>query len=497
MTLCHLTVTQLRAGLEKGDFSCLEVTRAFLNAMEAHQKLNCYITPTPEKAEAMAQISDARYQKKEARALEGIPLAYKDLFCTAGVRTTAASRILDSFIPTYESTVTEKLENEGIVMLGKLNHDEFAMGSTGSNSYFGQTINPWRKETHPEHDLVPGGSSSGSAASVAAGLCAASLGTDTGGSIRQPAAFCGVVGLKPSYGRCSRRGVIAFASSLDQAGPITRSVEDAAHILKAMAGHDAMDMTSSRLPVPDYPASLMKNAKGIKIGIPKEYNAEGMPDSISNLWKKSALWLQENGAEIIDISLPHTRYALPAYYIIATAEASSNLSRYDGVRYGLREKGDCLEDMYEKTRSAGFGREVKRRILMGTYALSAGYYDAYYLHAQKIRAKIIEDFQSAWTQCDCILAPVTPGSAFPIDEDFDDPIKLYLGDIFTVPASLAGLAGLAIPVGKDDEGLPLGMQILAKPFNESTLFCVGRVLEEAAGFISYLEDKNNKGNENG
>jgi aspartyl-tRNA(Asn)/glutamyl-tRNA(Gln) amidotransferase subunit A len=431
----------------------------------------------------MAAASDARLAKGEGRALDGIPLAIKDLFCTKGVLTTASSHILDGFTPPYESTVTEKLWAAGAVMLGKTNMDEFAMGSSTTSSYYGPTENPWRRQGD-NRPLVPGGSSGGSAAAVAAHAALGATGTDTGGSIRQPASFCGIVGLKPTYGRCSRWGVVAFASSLDHPGPMTRTVRDAAMMLGAMAGHDPRDSTSAPLPVPDYEAALTGDIRGLKIGIPKEYRIDGMAAEIEGLWQAGIAWLKDAGAEPVEISLPMTKYALPAYYVIAPAEASSNLARYDGVKFGLRVEGDSLDDMYEKTRAAGFGAEVRRRVLIGTYVLSAGYYDAYYLKAQRVRTLIARDFAAALERCDCILAPTAPSAAFAIGEKADDPVAMYLNDVFTVPADLAGLPAISVPAGLSD-GLPLGLQIIGRAFDEAMVLRVGQVLETAAAFTHF------------
>ncbi|MCA1489831.1 Asp-tRNA(Asn)/Glu-tRNA(Gln) amidotransferase subunit GatA [Ensifer sp. NBAIM29] len=482
--LTSLTIAEARAKLSAREITAVELTDAYIAAIEAaNETINAYVDVTPEKAREMARASDARIAAGQAGALEGIPLGIKDLFATEGVHTQACSHILDGFKPRYESTVTQNLWNDGAVLLGKLNMDEFAMGSSNESSYYGPVKNPWRAKGS-NLDLVPGGSSGGSAAAVAAHLCAGATATDTGGSIRQPAAFTGTVGIKPTYGRCSRFGIVAFASSLDQAGPIARDVRDAAILLKSMASVDPKDTTSVDLPVPDYEASVGQSIKGMKIGIPKEYRVEGMPDEIEALWQQGIAWLKDAGAEIVDISLPHTQYALPAYYIVAPAEASSNLARYDGVRYGLRVDGKDIVDMYEKTRAAGFGREVKRRIMIGTYVLSAGYYDAYYLRAQKVRTLIKRDFELAFQAgVDAILTPATPSSAFGIaDEDLAaDPVKMYLNDIFTVTVNMAGLPGIAVPGGLDHKGLPLGLQVIGKPFEEETLFKTAHVIEQAAG----------------
>ncbi len=485
--LAGLTLTQARDGLEKGDFSSAELTETCIAAVEAARPLNAMITETPEKALEMARASDDRRAKGEAGVLDGVPLAIKDLFCTDGVLTTAASHILDGFEPPYESTVTANLWRAGAVMLGKANLDEFAMGSSNTTSFYGPVENPWRRTMGDgegdNRKLVPGGSSGGSAAIVAARAAPASIGTDTGGSIRQPAAFCGLVGLKPTYGRCSRWGIVAFASSLDQAGPITRTVRDAALMLRAMAGHDPKDSTSAPLDVPDFAAAMTGDIRGLKIGIPAEYRVDGMSPEIDGLWQQGIDWLKAAGAEPVEISLPHTKYALPTYYIVAPAEASSNLARYDGVRFGLREGGDRdLTGMYEETRGAGFGREVRRRVLIGTYVLSAGYYDAYYLKAQKMRTLIANDFKAAFETVDAILAPTTPSAAFAIGEKQDDPIAMYMNDVFAVPASLAGLPAISVPAGLDGAGLPLGLQLIGKAFEEGALLNVAGVLEEAARF---------------
>jgi aspartyl-tRNA(Asn)/glutamyl-tRNA(Gln) amidotransferase subunit A len=452
-----------------------------VRAVEQIRPLNAFITETAEQALAMAAASDARLAKGEAGWLEGIPLAIKDLFCTEGVRTTAASKILGNFVPPYESTVTANLWRQGAVMLGKTNLDEFAMGSSNMTSAFGPVESPWRRKGD-NRKLVPGGSSGGSAAAVAARAALAAIGTDTGGSIRQPGALSGIVGMKPTYGRCSRWGVVAFASSLDQPGPMTRTVRDCAIMLRAMAGHDPKDSTSVPRPVPDYEKALTGDIRGLKVGIPKEYRIDGMPAEIEALWQQGIAWLKAAGCEIHDISLPHTKYALPAYYIVAPAEASSNLARYDGVRYGLRVEGENLIDMYERTRGAGFGAEVRRRVLIGTYVLSAGYYDAYYIKAQKVRARIAEDFETAYREVDVILTPATPGPAFAIGEKMDDPIAMYLNDVFTVPVNLSGLPGISVPAGLTDDGLPLGLQLIGRAFDEETLLRAADVLERAAGF---------------
>ncbi|WP_169568639.1 Asp-tRNA(Asn)/Glu-tRNA(Gln) amidotransferase subunit GatA [Sneathiella limimaris] len=481
--LTKLTIAEARDGLAAKKFSARELTAAHITAMESAKGLNAFITETPEKAIEGATVSDDRLAKGEGGKMEGIPVAIKDLFCTEGTLTTAASHILDGFKPQYESTVTTNLWNEGAVMLGKVNLDEFAMGSSNETSYYGNVINPWRR-TEDDQPLVPGGSSGGSASAVSSHIAMGATGTDTGGSIRQPAAFTGIVGMKPTYGRCSRWGVVAFASSLDQAGPMTRSVRDAAIMLEAMAGFDPKDSTSVDMAVPNFEAALTGDVRGLKVGIPKEYRMDGMSDEITKLWDQGIDWLKSAGAEIVEISLPHTKYALPAYYIVAPAEASSNLARYDGVRYGLRVEGEDLADMYSRTRAAGFGDEVKRRILIGTYALSAGYYDAYYLKAQKVRTRIADDFKEAFKTVDTILTPTAPSAAFAIGEKGDDPLEMYLNDVFTVPASLAGLPGISVPAGLSSNGLPLGLQLLGRPFDEETVIRTAGVLEEAADFTA-------------
>ena len=489
--LTRLTIAEARAGLAAREFSARELTDAHIAAVEDARDLNAFVAETFDAARAAADDADARLVAGEGRLLEGIPLAVKDLFCTRGVRSQACSNILDGFKPPYESTVTANLWDSGALMLGKTNMDEFAMGSANVTSADGPVINPWRRRGD-DKPLVPGGSSGGSAAAVAAGLCLGATGTDTGGSIRQPGAFCGIVGMKPTYGRCSRWGMIAFASSLDQAGPLTRTVEDAALMLQAMAGHDPRDSTSIDRPVPDYVASLTGDVRDLTIGVPAEYRMEGMPAEIEALWAEGVRWFREAGATVVDISLPLTRYALPTYYIVAPAEASSNLARYDGVRYGLRVEGDDPTAMYAKTRAAGFGREVRRRILIGTYVLSAGYYDAYYLKAQKVRTLIARDFESAFETVDAVLTPTAPFAAFAIGEKMDDPIAMYLNDVFTVPASLAGLPAISVPAGLTGDGLPLGLHLIARPFDEPTLFRAAGVLESAAGF-SHRPDRSGTG----
>ena len=490
--LTALTLAEARSGLAKKSFTSLELTDAHLAAIEAARALNAFVLETPDQARSMAREADARIAKGQGGPLGGIPLGIKDLFATKDVRTTACSKILGNFVPPYESTVSSQLWRDGAVMLGKLNNDEFAMGSSNETSCFGPVVNPWRRngsnvgaaasgQIEGAH-LVPGGSSGGSASAVAAQLCMGATATDTGGSIRQPAAFTGTVGIKPTYGRCSRWGIVAFASSLDQAGPIARSVRDAAILMRSMAGHDPKDTTSVDRAVPDYEAAVGKSVKGMKIGIPREYRLDGSPAEIDRLWAEGAAWLKAAGAELVEVSLPHTKYALPAYYIVAPAEASSNLARYDGVRYGLRVPGRSIGEMYENTRAEGFGPEVRRRVMIGTYVLSAGYYDAYYLRAQKVRTLIKKDFEDCFaTGVTAILTPATPSAAFGIGEKGADPIEMYLNDIFTVTVNMAGLPGIAVPAGKDSQGLPLGLQLIGRPFDEETLFSLGEVIEQAAG----------------
>ena len=482
--LTKFTISQAREKLRSKEFTSTELTRAYLAAIEtANEKLNAFIEVNSDKALKMAAASDEKLAAGRGGDLEGIPLGIKDLFATYGDHTQAASHILDHFKPRYESTVTSNLWADGAVQLGKLNMDEFAMGSSNETSYYGPVVNPWRSKGS-NADLVPGGSSGGSAAAVAAHLCAGATATDTGGSIRQPAVFTGTVGIKPTYGRCSRWGVVAFASSLDQAGPIARDVRDAAIMLKSMASMDPKDTTSVDTPVPNYEDAIGKSVKGMKIGIPKEYRMDGMPGEIEELWQKGIDWYKAAGAEIVEISLPHTKYALPAYYIVAPAEASSNLARYDGVRYGLRKEGRDIIDMYEKSRAEGFGEEVKRRIMIGTYVLSSGYYDAYYLRAQKVRTLIKKDFEDVFVQgVDAILTPATPSAAFEVGdkEMAADPVKMYLNDVFTVTVNMAGLPGIAVPAGLDSNDLPLGLQLIGKPFEEETLFQTAAVIEDAAG----------------
>jgi aspartyl-tRNA(Asn)/glutamyl-tRNA(Gln) amidotransferase subunit A len=488
--LNRLTIADARDALAKGETTSVELTDACLSAIDAAGALNAFVHKTPDMAREMAKAADARIKAGTASAMTGIPLGIKDLFCTKGVESQAASRILTGFRPEYESTVTQNLWDAGAVMLGKLNMDEFAMGSSNESSAYGNAVNPWKGKDGAA--LTPGGSSGGSAAAVAGDLCLAATGTDTGGSIRQPAAFTGTVGLKPTYGRVSRWGVIAFASSLDQAGPMTKSVRDAAIMLGAMASVDEKDSTSADIPVPDFEAALTGDIRGKKIGIPREYRIDGIPDEIDALWRKGAEMLRDAGAEIVDISLPHTKYALPAYYVIAPAEASSNLARYDGVRYGLRAKlgqGDGITDMYEKTRAEGFGPEVQRRIMIGTYVLSAGFYDAYYNRARRVRALIKRDFDQAHAAgVDAMLTPATPSSAFALGSMAEaDPVAMYLNDVFTVTVNLAGLPGISVPVGQDAQGLPLGLQLIGRPFEEGELLNQAAVLERAAGFVAKPE----------
>ena len=479
--LTSLTLKAALDGLADKSFSSEELTRAHVAAVEAARPLNAYVLETPDKALEMARAADQRRANGEAGRLLGAPLGIKDLFCTEGVRATACSKILGNFQPTYESTVTANLWRDGAVMLGKLNMDEFAMGSSNETSAFGPVVNPWRSRGG-NAQLTPGGSSGGSAAAVAAELCLGATATDTGGSIRQPAAFTGTVGIKPTYGRCSRWGVVAFASSLDQAGPIARTVEDAAILLTSMAGHDPKDSTSLDVETPDFASFVGKSVEGLRIGVPKEYRVEGMLAEIDQLWEQGIAWLKEAGCEIVEVSLPHTKYALPAYYIVAPAEALSNLARYDGMRYGLREDGANLTETYENTRAAGFGAEVKRRILIGTYVLSAGYYDAYYLKALKVRRRIADDFDQAFQKVDALLTPTAPSAAFSLGQQSDDPVAMYLNDIFTVTVNLAGLPGMSLPAGLDSSGLPLGLQLIGRALDEGTLFSLGGALEKAADF---------------
>lgn len=481
--LTKLTIAQALDGLKKKEFSAVELTKDYISQMEKNKYTNAYVLETPEVALKQAEISDKKYADNTAGSLEGIPMGIKDLFCTKGIRTTACSHILDGFVPQYESTVTQKLLDAGISVLGKLNMDEFAMGGSNETSYYGPVVNPW-KAKNSSADLVPGGSSGGSAAAVAAQMCAGATATDTGGSIRQPSAFCGVTGIKPTYGRCSRYGIVAFASSLDQAGPIGKDVRDCAILLKTMSGHDDKDSTSARVEVPDFEKFLGQNIKGMRIGIPKEYRVDGLNKEVEKYWDEGIAMLKARGAEIVDISLPHTKYALPTYYIIAPAEASANLARYDGIRYGLRVNGEHLDNLYINTRSEGFGKEVKRRIMMGTYVLSAGYYDAYYLKAQRVRRKIVEDFQAAFEKCDLILTPTAPTPAFPIGDKSmqENPITMWLNDVFTVSISLAGLPAMSLPIGLTSDGLPLGLQVIGKAFDEGDVFKVASALEEDVKF---------------
>ena len=484
MMLTDLTIAAAADGLRRGEFTARALTEAHLAAIGAlNPRLNAFITVTEQAALAQADAADAALARGEARALTGIPLAIKDLFCTAGVRTTAGSHILSPFVPPYESTVTANLLRDGAVFLGKANLDEFAMGSSNMTSAFGPVANPWTRRQDPDAVLVPGGSSGGSAAAVAARLAMGATGTDTGGSIRQPSSFCGIVGIKPTYGRCSRWGVVAFASSLDHPGPFARTVEDCAILLGSMAGHDPKDSTSADVAVPDFRAACTRGVKGLRIGVPREYRADGMAGEIDALWQQGIAWLRDAGAEVVDVSLPHTKYGLATYYIVAPAEASSNLARYDGVRFGLRASGgEDLRDLYERTRAEGFGAEVRRRILIGTYVLSAGYYDAYYLRAQKVRALIARDFSDVFGQVDALLTPTTPSAAFAQGEKMDDPVTMYLNDVFTVPANLAGVPAISVPAGLDANGRPRGLQVIGGAFDEETVFAVGGVLERAAGF---------------
>lgn len=478
--ITKLTVAQALSGLKKKEFSATELTEAYIDNIEQNTKVNAFVTKSFEIAKQQASEADKRYASGNSLPLDGIPLGIKDLFCTKNIRTTACSKILGEFIPPYESTVTNNLLQDGAVFLGKLNMDEFAMGGSNETSCFGPVVNPWSKDK----DLVPGGSSGGSAAAVSAHLCAASTGTDTGGSIREPAAFCGCTGIKPTYGRCSRYGIIAFASSLDQAGPIAQDVRDCAVLLKSMAGFDAKDSTSYNTPVPDYESFLEQDINGMVVGIPKEYRLDGMNKEIVAYWDKATEILKSRGAKVKEISLPHTKYALAAYYVLAPAEASSNLARYDGIRFGDRQNGNSLDELYINTRTEGFGNEVKRRIMIGTYVLSAGYYDAYYLKAQKVRRLIHDDFMNAFKECDVILTPTSPITAFPIGDEkmLQNPINMYLNDVFTVSVNLAGLPALSLPIGLSAEGLPYGMQIIGKPFDEQTIFKAAYKLEQDTGF---------------
>ncbi|MBB6503949.1 aspartyl-tRNA(Asn)/glutamyl-tRNA(Gln) amidotransferase subunit A [Sphingomonas endophytica] len=485
--LTDLGIAAIRNGVRDGDFSAREVAEAFNAAVAAAKPLNAFLVETPDHALAAADAADqARAAGETLRPMAGVPIGMKDLFCTKGVPTTAASHILEGFTPEYESTVSQNLWNAGAGMLGKLNLDQFAMGSSNETSYFGNVISPWRRNDGGNAPLAPGGSSGGSSSAVAARIAPGATGTDTGGSIRQPAAFVGISGIKPTYGRCSRWGTIAFASSLDQAGPMARDVRDCAIMLEAMAGFDAKDATSLDLPVPNWEGQLNASLAGKRVGIPKEYRVNGMPAEIEALWQQGIAWLKDAGAEIVDVSLPHTRYALPAYYIIAPAEASSNLARYDGVRYGLRDlpDGANLQEMYARTRAKGFGDEVKRRILIGTYVLSAGFYDAYYTQAQKVRTLIARDFERAWEVCDVLLTPTAPSAAFALGEKSADPLAMYLNDVFTVPSSLAGLPAMSVPGGVDASGLPLGLQVIGKPLDEQGVLNAALAIEERAGFTA-------------
>ncbi|MEO1168007.1 MAG: Asp-tRNA(Asn)/Glu-tRNA(Gln) amidotransferase subunit GatA [Pseudomonadota bacterium] len=487
--ITDLGVADIRDGFRGGEFSAREVADAFNDAVAGAEVLNCFIVTTPEKAVEAAEEADRALASGEVAPLAGVPLGIKDLFCTKGVQSSAASHILEGFVPPYESTVSGKLLGAGAGMLGKLNMDQFAMGSSNETSHFGNVISPWKRKDGGNAPLSPGGSSGGTSAAIAAHIVPAATGTDTGGSIRQPAAFTGIVGMKPTYGRCSRFGIVAFASSLDQAGPMARSVKDCAILLEAMAGYDPHDATSLDEPVPNWEAGLSGDLTGKKIGIPKEYRVDDMPEEIDALWKQGVEWLRDAGAEIVDVSLPHTKYALPAYYIIAPAEASANLARYDGVRYGLREtpEGANLQEMYAATRAAGFGDEVKRRIMIGTYVLSAGFYDAYYTQAAKVRTLIAQDFDAAWESCDYLLTPTAPSAAFGLGDLSDDPIAMYLNDVFTVPSSLAGLPAIAVPGGLDKQGLPLGLQVIGKALDEQGVMNAGLALEERAGFTHRAE----------
>ncbi len=488
--LTDLGVAAIRDGVAAGVFSAVEVAAAFNANVAAAGALNAFIVATPEKALEAAQATDARRANAEPLGkMGGVPIGMKDLFATKGVLTTAASHILEGFTPEYESTVSQKLWDAGAGMLGKLNMDQFAMGSSNETSYFGNVNSPWKRNDGSNAAMAPGGSSGGSSAAVSARLCPAATGTDTGGSIRQPAAFTGISGIKPTYGRCSRWGIVAFASSLDQAGPMARDVRDCAIMLEAMAGFDPKDATSLDLPVPDWEAALSPDLRGKKVGVPREYSMDGMDADVAASWDSGVAWLKDAGAEIVEISLPHTKYALPAYYIIAPAEASSNLARYDGVRYGLRElpEGANLQDMYAATRAAGFGPEVKRRILIGTYVLSAGFYDAYYTRAQKVRTLIARDFNNAFAEVDVILAPTAPTAAFGLGEKTSDPLAMYLNDVFAVPASLAGLPAMSVPAGLNREGLPLGLQLIGRPFDEQGVLNAGLAIEARAGFSARPE----------
>lgn len=489
--LTRLSLADAKKGLQSKDFTVKELTQAHLDAMKEKKDLNAFVLETPELALEQAAASQKKYDAGTQGPLEGLPIANKDLYCTKGIRTTACSKILASFIPPYESTVSQNLLDAGVVTLGKLNMDEFAMGSANMNSYFGPVINPWTDKEGTK-SYVPGGSSGGSAAAVSAHMALAATASDTGGSIRQPASFCGLVGIKPTYGLCSRYGMIAFASSLDQAGPLTRTVEDAAMMLEAMAGHDPKDATSLNIPKPQYTQNLGGSIKGKRVGLPKEYYLKEMHPDILKKWDEAKAWLLDAGAELVDVSLPHTSYALPAYYIIAPAEASSNLARYDGVRYGFRRDADSLDALYEQTRSEGFGDEVKRRILIGTYVLSAGYYDAYYRKAGRLRRLIAQDFEKVFHECDVLLSATTPTPAFAFGEKPKDPISMYMNDVLTVPANIAGLPGISVPVGLSETGLPLGLQLVGPALSEALLFDVSLVLEKASNFLSMAQEKGNK-----
>ena len=477
-----LTISSAMNGLIKKQFSALELTNHFIRKIEDNQDLNCFITQTFEKAIEMAKNSDKKFKDNTFRSLEGIPIAMKDLFCTKNIKTTAGSKILENFVPFYESTVSKNLWDSGAVMLGKTNMDEFAMGSANTTSFFGNVVNPLKHKFDKDKTLVPGGSSGGSASAVSAGLCLGATGSDTGGSIRQPASFCGLVGFKPTYGRCSRFGMIAFASSLDQAGPITKTVEDSALMLQSMSSYDEKDSTSSRNKIPNFLDFKGNKLKRLKIGIPDEYLIDGLNPEIKRIWDQGINWFKSEGAEIINISLPNTKSALPTYYIIAPAEASANLARYDGIRYGFRHKSKDLTDLYQKTRGIGFGKEVKRRLMIGTYVLSAGYYDAYYLKALKVRKLIAKDFENSFHKCDLILTPTTPNVAFPIGEKQTDPIEMYLNDVLTVPASLAGLPAISVCSGFNESNLPIGLQVIGKPFDEISVFSAGELIERSRGF---------------
>jgi aspartyl-tRNA(Asn)/glutamyl-tRNA(Gln) amidotransferase subunit A len=487
--LTNLTVAQIRDGFRSGDFSAREVAEGFNANVAAAKALNAFIVETPEHALAAADQADKDRAAGALKPLSGVPIGMKDLFCTKGVQTTAASHMLEGFVPQYESTVSAKLWDAGAGMLGKLNMDQFAMGSSNETSYFGNVISPWKRSDGGNAPLAPGGSSGGSSSAIAARLCPAATGTDTGGSIRQPAAFVGISGIKPTYGRCSRWGVVAFASSLDQPGPMARDVRDCAIMLEAMSGFDPKDSTSLNLPVPNWEAALSGDMKGKRVGIPKEYRVDNTPAEIDALWEQGIAWMKDAGAEVVEVSLPHTKYALPAYYIIAPAEASSNLARYDGVRYGLRDlpEGAGLQDMYAATRAAGFGDEVKRRILIGTYVLSAGFYDAYFTQASKVRTLIAQDFDKAWETCDVLLTPTAPSAAFGLGEKSDDPLAMYLNDVFTVPSSLAGLPAMSVPAGLDGQGLPLGLQVIGKALDEQSVLNAGMALEQRARFTARAE----------